>query len=205
MNMAFVGGFYGVYMILRYHHFASAQTINLIDMVHEILTGQWGDALLCLGGAALFFLATAVCTWLPEHTRFDRRWFSIGTDAVCAVILALLPEESSSYLCFYPSFFAMGAQWGSFFEVQGCGCSTIFSTNNLRQFAMAWTEVKLNGNGKFRVRMRMFGFTLIFFHLGVAAGVLLYLAVGRAAMYFCLLPVALAAVMLLRWKRTAEN
>lgn len=205
MDMAFVGGFYGIYMILRFHHFASAQTINLIDLVHTALTGQWRDALLCLGAAVLFFIATAVCTWLPKHTRFDRRWFSLGVDAVCAVLLALLPEESSGYLCLYPSFFAMGAQWGGFSGAQGFACSTIFSTNNLRQFTIAWTELKLNGDGNFRPRMRFFGFTLLFFHLGAAAGTLLYLATGRAAMVFCLLPIALAAVTLLRWKRTAEN
>ena len=56
-TMAFIGGFFGVYTILRFTGlFGSAQTANLIYLTTDLLGGSWADMLLRLGGAALQFV-----------------------------------------------------------------------------------------------------------------------------------------------------
>ena len=66
-TMAFIGGFFGVYTILRFTGlFGSAQTANLIYLTTDLLGGSWADMLLRLGGAALYMAGIALTVWLPR-------------------------------------------------------------------------------------------------------------------------------------------
>ena len=70
--------------------------------------------------------------------------------------------------------------------------STIFSTNNLKQFTMASAELVLNRNKSHLPKAKFYGKTLLSFHSGVAVSYLLWLSFGLHTSWLCLLPLAAA-------------
>ena len=94
--------------------------------------------------------------------------------------------------------FAMGFQWCVFAGKYGYPCSTIFSTNNLRQFVDAWVQAHLFRDSDHIPRMNLYGGTLLAFHAGVIAECVLWaMGWGSCTILPVLLPVALAFV----WQR----
>ena len=204
--MAFIGGWLGVYALLHFANlFGSAQTSNLIAIVTCLLGGNFGEFALRLGGMALYMAAVALATWLPHHLSADLRVVSLGIDGAAAVILGLFPAEIPPVLGLYPLFFAMAFQWCSFPGAHGFVSATIFSTNNLRQFTSAVTEVYLNHDPSYRLKARFFGLTLLSFHAGVAVSYLLWDAVGFQAAWLCLIPILAAFGMVRRSIQTVPD
>ena len=94
-TMAFIGGFLGVYTMLRFAGlFGSAQTANLIYLATDLLGGSWTDMLLRLGGAVLYMAGIALTVWLPLGPARDLRRLSVGIDMAAAILVALLPAET---------------------------------------------------------------------------------------------------------------
>ena len=92
----------------------------------------------------------------------------------------------------------MGFQWCVFAGKYGYPCSTIFSTNNLRQFVDAWVQAHLFRDSDHIPRMNLYGGTLLAFHAGVIAECVLWaMGWGSYTILPVLLPVALAFV----WQR----
>ncbi len=77
---------------------------------------------------------------LPKFTRLHLPYVSLFIDAMAALIVAFLPSDLNDFIALYPLYFAMAIQWCSFKGGDGFTCSTIFSTNNLRQFTTSMTE-----------------------------------------------------------------
>ena len=60
-NMAFIGGYLGVHAVLSFGNLlGNAQTSNLISIVTSLLSTDWTQLLLRLGGMLLY------CTWRPS-------------------------------------------------------------------------------------------------------------------------------------------
>lgn len=197
-TMAFIGGYLGVYALLHFGNlFGSAQTSNLISVVTCLLGGNWVEFGLRVGGMLLYMAAIALTVFLPHHLHADLRLMSLFIDAMAALILGLLPSDIPPVLGLYPLFFSMAFQWNAFPGTDEFASATIFSTNNLRQFTSALTEVCLNHDPSHRHKARFFGFTLLSFHVGVGISYLLWRTVGPRAAWFCLLPI-LAAFCLVR-------
>lgn len=198
-TFASIGGFLGVYAILtRCDFFGSAQTANLIFLVRSILGKNVPDALLRFGAMLVYMAAIALTTYLPAHTAVSVKKLSLVVDAVAILILGFLPENMNPILALYPIFFSMAFQWNSFKGARGYSSSTIFSTNNLRQFTVAATEVLLNHREDQRDKARFFGGTLLSFHIGVAVSYLLWLSFGVHDAWFALIPLSAAAVLVFR-------
>lgn len=140
--MAVIGGWFGAYMVLRFGHFASAATVNLLEMLTGAAQENWLLALLRLGGILVYIAAIFLTAWLPRRTHSDLRRWAILIDMAAAAILSLIPADREYAVYF--SLFAMAFQWATFASKHGYPCSTIFSTNNLRQFVDAWVQVHLN-------------------------------------------------------------
>ena len=147
---------------------------------------------------------------------FDgKRWYYSATtdldavqeeiDALAAMLLSILPEDIAPVLGLYPLFFAMAFQWNSFPGASGFVSSTIFSTNNLRQFTSALSEVWLNHDDSHWPKARFFGLTLLSFHTGVGISYLLWQAVGARSSWFCLLPILAAFWMFRRSNRQSQT
>ena len=205
-NMAFIGGYLGVHAILSFSNLlGNAQTSNLISMVTSLLSGDWQQLLQRIGGMLLYMAAIALTVYLPPRLHWDLRLISVALDAAAAVAVGCFPEDIAPVLGLYPLFFAMAFQWNSFSGADGFVSSSIFSTNNLRQFTSAVTEVSLNHDPSYRLKARFFGLTLLSFHTGVAVSYLLWDAVGFQAAWLCLIPILAAFGMVRRSIQTASD
>ena len=191
--MAFVGGFFGVYAILSFCNlFGNAQTANLIYFVTDLLGGDVKDAALRIGGMLLFMAAIVLTVYLPKHSRVNLQVMSVLLDAAAAVLVGLFPADIHPVLALYPFFFVTAFQWNSFRGAQGFASSTLFSTNNLKQFTMAVTEVFLNKDKTHTVKAKFFGCTLLFFHVGVACSFAARTLIGPRSIFCALLPLCIA-------------
>ena len=133
-----VGGFFGCYAVLVHSGImGNAQTMNLLELVIDLLRWQLPDMLLHLGALALYVLGTMLTVLLPHWCGADMHRVSPAITAAMAVVLFLLPPELDPVVALYPIFFAMSIQWSSFAGARGFYSSTIFSTNNTKQTSLA--------------------------------------------------------------------
>ena len=195
--MAVVGGWFGAYAVLRFHHFASAATVNFIEIFTSAVQGDRIKALLRLGIVALYVFAIFLAACLTKLYKGDLRRWAILADGAAACALTVLPERLSE-LGVCVCIFTMGFQWCVFAGKYGYPCSTIFSTNNLRQFVDAWVQTHLFHDADHTIRMNLYGGTLLAFHTGVIAECTLW-ALGWGSR--TILPVLLPAVLALVWQQ----
>ena len=205
-NMAFIGGYLGVHAVLSFGNLlGNAQTSNLISIVTSLLSADWTQLLLRLGGMLLYMAAIALTVYLPSRLPWDLRLISVALDAAAAVMVGFFPTDIYPVLGLYPLFFAMAFQWNSFPGADGFVSSSIFSTNNLRQFTMAMTEVLANHDPTHLPKAAFFGKTLLSFHAGVAASFLLWQVLGPHSAWLCLVPCASAFYLVCTYIRRGQN
>lgn len=201
--MAFIGGCFGAYALLQFSHFASAVTVNFIEVFTGAAQGNWTKSLLRLGAVVMYAVTLFLAAYLPGRVSSDLRLWAVLLDMAASVAACLVPA-SAKEAGVYILIFAMGFQWAIFAGKQGYPCATIFSTNNLRQFVDAWVQVHCNGDASQAPRMRLYGRTLLSFHLGVLTVCVLWLlGCGR----WSSLSVLPAGALALHWLRreTAEK
>ncbi len=196
-NMALIGGYLGTYGLLtRGGNFPSAQTSNLISIVTLMIGRDPLHLIVRIGALAVYVSAIALCTWLPKHTRVRLPEASLAVSSIAVLVSPLIPLATDPFLALYPLFFATAFQWCSSTAPGGLTCETIFSTKNRRQFSSPAVDVGLNHDDSFRDKFRFFGGTLLSFHCGAAAAVLLSLSFDVKASLFCLVPLASAWIQL---------
>ena len=194
---AFIGGLFGLYAIICRLTFGSAQTMNLISLISDLLGDNIEDFLYRLGVLILYSLSIVLTVVIGERRPRHLKLISLSIDAAATLILGFFPEDMNHILGLYPIFFAMAFQWCSFKGAYGFVCSSVFSTNNLRQFLTGVVSI-VEGKESARVsRMHVFGLTLLSFHLGVAVQFLLWERFGIPSIWFAFIPIAIAAVMAL--------
>ena len=141
-NMAIVGGFLGGFAILNHHElFGSAQTSNLISVFADLAGHPDANFFVRLLGVFIYMFALSLTVILPKFTRLHLPYVSLFIDAIAALIVAFLPSDLNDFIALYPLYFAMAIQWCSFKGGDGFTCSTIFSTNNLRQFTYIYDRI----------------------------------------------------------------
>lgn len=189
--VSFIGGFLGIFPIVNASHFlGSAQTANLIEILLGSFDSNWHSVLFHAIGAFLYALAIFLVTFLPKHTKFNIKILAMIVDVVAGFAMWIFPTEkilpATVYL--YPTFFALAFQWCSFKGAYGFVSSTIFSSNNYRQFISSITEIFFNGDKSFSLKAKFFGLTLLFFHLGITLGWLGWHFLGNAGFLFVIVP-----------------
>ncbi len=167
--MAVVGGFMGGFTILtRGDLFGNAQTANMISLVHFILGKDFLHFFLRLLAVFVYALGTAAYVMIKNKTDWNIKKVSILVDYLAVVLLGFFPESMEPVIALYPVFFAMSFQWNSFPGNYGYASSTIFSTNNIRQTTLAFSEYLCDKDKKHLHKMWFFLGTLLGFHTGVA-------------------------------------
>ena len=195
-NMALVGGFFGAFAVMEFGTLANAHTTNLIKVALNLSDGNWQEMSLFLLCALTYFAAFALATVLKKRERGDLRYLAIALDALALPAIAFFPGDLPAYMRIYPCVFATAFQWSQFSGARGFNCSTIFNSNNYRQFSTSFAEVFLNHDDTFRPKMRLFGFTLLFYHIGAVYAYLVWKALSYQAIWFCLVPLGAAAAVL---------
>ena len=164
-----VGGFFGCYAVLVHSGvMGNAQTMNLLELVIDLLRWQLPDMLLHLGALALYVLGTMLTVLLPHRWGVDMHRASPLITAAMAVVLFLLPPELDPVVALYPIFFAMSIQWSSFAGARGFYSSTIFSTNNTKQSSLALAEYLCDHDRAHLRKMWFYLATLGCFHVGAS-------------------------------------
>lgn len=164
-NMAIVGGFLGGFAILNHHElFGSAQTSNLISVFADLAGHPDANFFVRLLGVFIYMFALSLTVILPKFTRLHLPYVSLFIDA-------------------------MAIQWCSFKGGDGFTCSTIFSTNNLRQFTTSITEYLCSKDPDALRKWKFFASVLLCFHFGVIVSYLSCKNFGHTGSLVCFLPV----------------
>ena len=193
--MAFCGGLMGVYSIAgRMGVFAAAETANMIEIVCDIVGKDNLQFAYRVGALLIYSLAMVIHTVMSRMTRLDLRIISLALDALAALALSLIPIDIDPFVALYPLFFASAYQWCSFNGAEGYTCSTIFSTNNLRQAVTAATDWLIlpkedERSHKSGEKAVFFGGTLLAFNGGVAIGYIAYSIIGNVSVLLSLIPI----------------
>ena len=195
--MCVSGGFMGGYALFsRVGNFGSAQTANLIEIILNIFGRDYKEAGLRLI-ALLLFIAGNVSGALIKQ-RFGRFVLKIYTFVVLIlgfVTLFFIPEDTDVVLALLPMFFMSSIQWFTFTGTRKYNCSTIFSTNNLKQMILGYTYYHLTGKEEDREKGRFYLLSLTFFHIGVVFAALLCLKFGIKSALFGIIIVVVAEIV----------
>ena len=107
-------------------------------------------------------------TLLPHYFHINMRRAVPVIDAAAACMIGFFPLDMPVLLSLYPIFFAMSIQWSSFPGACGFVSSTIFSTNNIKQAALAFSNFLCDKEKIHFRKVRFFLFTILCFHVGAA-------------------------------------
>jgi len=205
--MSLVGGFIAGYAILRYGTMGNAQTINLIDFVLKLCGRNTAEALQRFGAFLVYFSASFLHTAISLRRAAVVKSLSLAIDAAAVVIAGLISDSCPIAVALYPFFFAMSFQWNSFASADGYVSSTIFSTNNTRQTAMALAEFVIGKDYSKLDKALFFAGSLLFFNSGVAVVYYLFQRFANCAIFFELpiLAVAATVIFVQNMQKTVEK
>lgn len=197
-TMAFIGGFMGAYaLIIRCDVFGNAQTSNMIHLAMSILGRDFVDIAIRVGGIIIYMAGVAFVVFWKKKFDVNVHFVAVIADIMALVILGFLPEHMNNVFALYPVFFAAAVQWTSFPGVFGYNCSTIFSTNNLKQFTMASTEYIMEHDLKQAHKAKFYAGTLICYHIGVAVAYMACRLLDVRAAWIGIVPAAVAMAMVM--------
>lgn len=196
-----IGGFLGGYTVFNHCDiFANAQTGNLIKLV----IGLFGLRLESVAFMASYFLlyaaGNAFYAVARKKLKLSMKIVSFIITAVGILLVGVLNFTGNSYFAVMPVFFLAPVQWNAFKTAGGNSSSTIFSSNNVRQAVILLTRYIMERNPKDLRNAKFYWATLLCFHAGVAASVLLSLFFGVHSIWFCLIAVGIAAAFYYRYQ-----
>lgn len=196
-NMAIVGGYFAGFAVCNLLElFGNAQTLNLLSIIRDFFICDYQLMALRIVGAIVYFLGMSLSVIVPRLTKIRTDILSVVIDAVCLIVLAFLPENLNTFIRVYPVFFATSFQWTAFDRIEGYVSSTIFSTNNYRQFTTSFLAYAFDKDKALLAKARVFGFTLLYFHVGVALACVLAIFMGKLSALPALALLIPAAVLI---------
>ena len=75
-----------------------------------------------------------------KDIQINFKYLCIALELLAVLIVGMIPATVDPLLSLYPIFFVTAFQWCVFKGAEGYACSTIFSTNNLKQTVLSFTE-----------------------------------------------------------------
>lgn len=204
--VSLIGGFLGAYAIIsRTSNFGSAETTNMIAIVIGLMDNNLEAYIFRLLALVLYISAIIFTVALPKICKVNMQYLSMVIDAIGMIILAFIPTDINPIIALFPVFFMSAFQWNSFPRANGYFCSTIFSTNNLRQMIIGFTEYLANKKPEHLARGKFFGATLLYYHLGVAYAFIVTKTWGIKASVAGIIPVIVATTMLIMYGKKIKN
>lgn len=194
LNMALIGGFIGGYAIVNHHDLlGSAQTGNMIALALYVGGMHAIDWLVRLLGMLIYMLGIAIAVLLPKKLEAIKlKRFSILLDMMALLTVGILPAKTDHFVALYPLFLASSVQLCSFPGADGFACSSIFSTNNLRQCTASFVEYFSSRDREALRKGKFYGKVLCCFHLGAALSYPASQALGLISAWLGLIPCVLA-------------
>ncbi len=200
-NMALAGGIFGGFAVCNLGEvFGNAQTLNLISIVYNIFFCDFSMLWLRIIAALLYLIGFALAMLIPKILKLHTEIVSIFIDISAFIVLALLPKNIPHLISLYPIFFATAFQWTAFEYIEGYSSSTIFSSNNYRQFATSLIEYLMDRDKSRLIKTRVFGLTLLYFHIGVALSCAGSIFIGKSSALIGVLSLIPALVLIIKGK-----
>lgn len=192
-SMALVGGICAVYAILiRGGNFGAAQTSNLIALVLDFalqdIPSFFLRVLILLTYASSLIIAYLISMRYPHH----KKYICLFIESICCILAGLIPGSFNPLLALCPIFVLSAFQWQIFTEPKNYNSSTLFSTNNLKQMLLSWTNYKMNGDLEQKKKAFFFIRTLLSFHTGILVGFFIVSSFGSKGIWFALFPMTVA-------------
>ena len=204
LSLSAVGGFFGAYAMLCHSDMlASAQTMNLLELLMATLRGEPRAILLHVGALLIYVSGVMLTVLLPHWLGISAKRAVPVIDAMAAIILGLLPDSVFGFVALYPIFFAMSFQWSAFSGAMGYSSSSIFSTNNTKQASLAVAEFISDGDRKHLGKAFFFVMTLLAFHAGAAVSFFSVRAFGTKGAWCTLLLIGASLAAILYEERAA--
>lgn len=210
-TMAVCGGFSGIYAILaRFNVFGSAQTANLIGLIRDLVGRSFMEVAIRLGACIIYVIAIILATILEKKVK-KIQIVTIVLEIVVVGFLGIIPTTINPMIALYPMFFITAFQWCIFKGAKGYVSSTIFSTNNIKQTVVSFTEYYLLEENKEKERKeklekaKFFGGSLLAFHMGALCSALLYPLFGIRTVWCCIVPLVFSMTLILYQESQEKN
>ena len=196
-SMCAAGGFIAAYAILNHADFlASAQTANLINVVLCITGRNFPELCLRLIAVVIYMAGLSIPVIIPKYTHIYMITLCIFVDMLFVAVLYFFTEKMNTIIALYPVFFMTAIQWNSFPGAGGFVSSSVFSTNNLRQFTTSYVEYLCDKNKEHLKKTKFFGGVLLSYHAGVVFSYFIYKGFAMKGVIFCLVPLLIGMVFL---------
>lgn len=197
-SMCVAGGFIAAYAILNHADFlASAQTANLINVALCITGSNWKELCLRIIAVVVYMAGLSIPVILAKYTHINIKVFCIFAEISMVVILYFFTKSMNTIIALYPVFFMTSMQWNSFPGVDGFASSSIFSTNNLRQFTTSYIEYRCDKDREHLKKTKFFGGVLLSYHSGVIFSYYVYRHFAMKGVLFCLVPLFMGIFFIL--------
>lgn len=194
-TMSFVGGIFAIYALLEHSNvFGSAETSNMILLVHDLLYWDMFYILIRIGSLTVYALGIVTTLWMAKYHADIQKKISIAIDFGAAVILGLLPQNVHPVVALYPVAFAMSIQWCTFRGVLDNPSATTFSTGNFRQLVTIIFNYVTERKHEDLYRIRFYVLTMLSFHAGIAFIYIIWPYHPHYIIWTVLVPLILAAV-----------
>ena len=152
---------------------------------------------------AIYFAGNAFYAVARKKLKTSMKIISFIVSTIGITLTGLLCFTGNSLLIVMPLFFTAPVQWNAFKTAGKNSSSTIFSSNNVRQAVIFLTKYIMDRDKKDLRNARFYWATLLCFHIGAAAGVILSLVFGIFSIWFSLIFVGIAIGFYYRY-RTAK-
>ena len=201
-----IGGFVGAYTIVNHCEiFANAQTGNLFRFVIGAFRGDFESAAYCVLAFLVYAAGNAFYVIARKYFRVSMKIISFMVTAAAFAVTGAVCRTENDMIAVLPIVFMAPVQWNAFKSAGGNSSSTIFSSNNVRQAVMLLTSGIMNKDKTALKNARFYWATLLFFHVGAAAGVLLSLTFGVYSIWFGYIFLAAAAAAYYRYETAKIN
>lgn len=197
MIMAFVGGFTAVYAImLRDANLGQAATANLIEMFGKIALGNnWTEVIYRVIAFGVFGGALLLSHMYGYFRVQSARTLCLIVEAAGVFIAGWIPATAPAVPALYPIFFLTAWQWSNFAGARGFGCSTIFSSNNVKQMIFGWMDYRMTKDPRMKEKGMFYTLTLCFFNGSALLGGFAVKRFGVRSIWLCLIPLAVAGIV----------
>ncbi|HBA97746.1 MAG TPA: hypothetical protein DCZ23_06530 [Lachnospiraceae bacterium] len=195
--MCATGGFTAAYAVLNHADFlASAQTANLIHITLCITGRNFPELCLRLIAMLIYMAGLAIPVLISKYTHINVKMFCIFIEITMVVLLFFFTDKMNTIIALYPVFFMTSVQWNSFPGVGSFVSSSVFSTNNLRQFTTSYIEYICSKDREQLKKTKFFGCVLLSYHIGVVFSYFIYKEFAMKGIIFCLIPLLMGMFLL---------
>lgn len=184
--MCVSGGFMAGYAIFgRMGSLASAQTVNLIEIVINLIGRNFSDVAIRFMAVFLYILGMVIGSFIKyKFGEVKLRLYTLSVLVVGYLGISLIPEKTNLFVSLLPIFFMASTQWFAFSGTKKYNCSTIFSSSNFKQASVGYINYLIYKKEEFRENGKFYILSLLSYHIGVAIAVILSIEFGvRSAIF----------------------